>query len=64
MREKMGFVKKWLVLALVGVICAMISIQGVMAAEKFPEKPIKIIVGFSAGGPVDLGKPNAWEPRK
>ena len=55
MREKMGFVEKWLVLSLVGVICAMISFQGVMAAEKFPEKPIKIIVGFSAGGTVDLG---------
>ena len=55
MREKMGFIEKWLALALVGVFCTMISFQGVMAAEKFPEKPIKIIVGFSAGGTVDLG---------
>jgi tripartite-type tricarboxylate transporter receptor subunit TctC len=55
MRQKMGFIKKCLVLALVGVFCLMISFEGLMAAEKFPEKPIKILVGFSPGGTVDLG---------
>jgi tripartite-type tricarboxylate transporter receptor subunit TctC len=54
MREKMSFIKKCLVLAWVGVFCLMISFQGLMAAEKFPEKPIKILVGFSPGGTVDL----------
>jgi tripartite-type tricarboxylate transporter receptor subunit TctC len=33
----------------------MFSFEGLMAAEKFPEKPIKILVGFSPGGTVDLG---------
>jgi tripartite-type tricarboxylate transporter receptor subunit TctC len=55
MRKKMGFVKKWLGVGLVGVFCTLVSLQGVMAAEKFPDKPIKIFVGFSAGGTVDLG---------
>ena len=54
MRGKVSFVKKCLVLALVGVFCLMISFQGLMAAEKFPEKPIKILVGFAPGGTVDL----------
>lgn len=55
MREKMGFIKRCLVLTLVGVFCLMISFQGLAAAQKFPEKPIKVLVGFSPGGTVDLG---------
>ena len=54
MRGKMSFIKRCLVLALVGMFCLMISTGGVIAAEKFPEKPIKILVGFTAGGTVDL----------
>ena len=64
MRERMSFVEKWLALALVGIFCTMISFQGVMAAEKFPEKPIKIIVGFSAGGTVDLGSRMLGSPHE
>jgi tripartite-type tricarboxylate transporter receptor subunit TctC len=55
MRGEMNFFKKFLVLAFVGIFCLMISSEGLMAAEEFPEKPIKILVGFSPGGTVDLG---------
>lgn len=55
MRREMSFIKKCLALGLVGVFCIMVSFEGLMAAEKFPEKPIKILVGFSPGGTVDLG---------
>lgn len=55
MRGEMNFLKKFLVLAFIGIFCLMISSEGLMAAEEFPEKPIKILVGFSPGGTVDLG---------
>ena len=54
MRGKTNFFKKCLVLAFVGIFCLGILSEKLMAAEKFPEKPIKILVGFSAGGTVDL----------
>jgi tripartite-type tricarboxylate transporter receptor subunit TctC len=54
MRGKMNFFKKYLVLAFVGIFCLGILSEKLMAAEKFPEKPIKILVGFTAGGTVDL----------
>jgi tripartite-type tricarboxylate transporter receptor subunit TctC len=54
MRGKMSLMKKGLVLAVVGIFCLMIPFDGLMAAEKFPERPIKILVGFSPGGTVDL----------
>jgi tripartite-type tricarboxylate transporter receptor subunit TctC len=54
MRKRKRFIKRCSVLALVGAFCLMISFQGLLAAEKFPEKPIKILVGFAPGGTVDL----------
>src|SRR5512136_1589945 len=55
MRGDSHFIKRALVLGWVGIFCLMFSFNAVMAAEKFPEKPIKILVGFSPGGTVDLG---------
>lgn len=43
--------KKQLALAL----CLLaISITGAAAAETWPARPVKVIVGFAAGGPTDL----------
>ena len=55
MRGNSHFIKRTLVLWWVGIFCLMFSFNAVMAAEKFPEKPIKILVGFTPGGTVDLG---------
>ena len=54
MREEMSLIRKCLAVGLVGIFCLMISFEGLTAAEKFPEKPIKILVGFTAGGTGDL----------
>jgi tripartite-type tricarboxylate transporter receptor subunit TctC len=54
MRWQLRSIKKGLVLAMVGIFCLMVSFEGLMAAEKFPERPIKILVGFTPGGTVDL----------
>jgi tripartite-type tricarboxylate transporter receptor subunit TctC len=54
MRGKISFIKKGLVLAFIGISCLTISFEGLLAVEKFPEKPIKILVGFVPGGTVDL----------
>ncbi len=53
MRKKSDFMKRFLVLAMVGILFLSISFNEVMAAE-FPEKPIKIVVGYAVGGVVDL----------
>ena len=55
MKGNTHFIKRTLVLGSVGIFCLMFSFNAVMAAEKFPEKPIKILVGFTPGGTVDLG---------
>ena len=31
-----------------------VSITGAAAAETWPARPVKVIVGFAAGGPTDL----------
>jgi tripartite-type tricarboxylate transporter receptor subunit TctC len=54
MRGKMSLIKKGSALAFVVIFSLVISFERIMAAEKFPEKPIKILVGFTAGGTVDL----------
>ena len=54
MRGRISFVKKCLVLASVGIFCLAISFEEIMAQEKFPERAIKAIVGFSPGGTTDL----------
>jgi tripartite-type tricarboxylate transporter receptor subunit TctC len=54
MRREINFIKNYLPIAFVGVFCLVISSEGLVAAEKFPEKPIKILIGFSAGGTGDL----------
>ena len=54
MRREINFSKKCLAFAFVGVFCLVISFEDLVAAEKFPEKPIKVLIGFSAGGTGDL----------
>ena len=54
MRGRISFVKKCLVLASVGIFCLAISFEEIMAQEKFPERAIKAIVGFTPGGTTDL----------
>lgn len=53
MKQKISFTKKCLFFAFVWILCLLIS--GVaLPAEKFPEKTIKIIVPWGAGGTIDL----------
>ncbi|SMC37192.1 Bug family tripartite tricarboxylate transporter substrate binding protein [Polynucleobacter kasalickyi] len=41
-------------LGVVGSAVAVVSFSsGLLATEKYPQKPVRIVVGFSAGGPVD-----------
>jgi tripartite-type tricarboxylate transporter receptor subunit TctC len=54
MKRKSNFFKKYLVLGFLGILVLLISLDGVVAAEKFPTKPIKILVGYSPGGTSDL----------
>ena len=54
MKIEIRFVKRCLVLAFVGILCLWVSFGEVMAVEKFPEKPIKLVVGYSPGGMSDL----------
>ena len=39
---------------LVGAACTAVPVYGQSAADRYPEKPIKIIVPFAAGGSVDM----------
>jgi len=41
-------------LALVPVVMAALGVFGTAAAQDFPTKPIKMIIGFAAGGPTDV----------
>jgi len=54
MMERIFSTKRCLMLALVGMVCLGISLDGVMAQEKFPAKTIKIFQGSAAGGTTDL----------
>jgi tripartite-type tricarboxylate transporter receptor subunit TctC len=54
MRGRMSFIGRCLVLAFVGIFCLVISFEEIMAQEKFPERAIKAIVGFTPGGTTDL----------
>ncbi len=47
-------IKRCSVLVFVGIFSIVFLCGQLMAAEKFPEKPIKILVGFAPGGTVDL----------
>ena len=37
-----------------GMLCTITSVQAASAADRYPEKPIKIIVPFAPGGSVDV----------
>ncbi len=54
MLEEKIIVKKWIGMALVGLLWIAVSFDGAWAAEKFPEKTIKIIVGYAPGGTASL----------
>jgi tripartite-type tricarboxylate transporter receptor subunit TctC len=54
MKPRNHFIKNCLITAFVGIFCSAGSIDRVGAEEKFPEKPIKILVGYTAGGTASL----------
>jgi tripartite-type tricarboxylate transporter receptor subunit TctC len=54
MKGKTKYVKKYLILVLIGFTCIGMFFDEAMPAEKFPEKPIKLLVGWSPGGIADL----------
>ncbi len=54
MREEKNLIKKGLCMTLVGFLWIAVSFNGVLAAEKFPEKTIKILVGYAPGGTATL----------
>ena len=41
------------VLRFVILLLGSLALTPTLAAEKFPSRPIKFVVGFSAGGPTD-----------
>lgn len=54
MKRKIEAIKNGLILAFVGTLCLVTSLSEGIAADKFPEKPIKLLVGWKSGGVVDL----------
>jgi tripartite-type tricarboxylate transporter receptor subunit TctC len=40
--------------ALLAVVLAALGVCGTAAAQEFPTKPIKVVIGFAAGGPTDV----------
>lgn len=54
MRGKISRIEKSLVLVFVGILCIALCSERLLAAEGFPKKEIKLIVGFSPGGTTDL----------
>jgi tripartite-type tricarboxylate transporter receptor subunit TctC len=54
MKQEINFIEKSVVLIFIGILFVGASFNEVMATEKFPEKPIKLLVGYSPGGVSDL----------
>jgi len=54
MRGFIILIKKCCIWVFAGIFLIAFFYGSLMAAEKFPEKPIKILVGFVPGGTVDL----------
>lgn len=52
--EQKNLIKKGLCVVLVGFLWLAISFNGALAAEKFPEKKIEILVGYAPGGTASL----------
>ncbi|MFW8565071.1 Bug family tripartite tricarboxylate transporter substrate binding protein [Orrella sp. 11846] len=52
---KTNFLKRWVVSVCVGLSfgCA-VSVANAKDADNYPERPVKILVGFSAGGTTDI----------
>ena len=46
--------RAWRVLFAITHLVAMMSSAGIVAAETWPAKPIKIVLGFSPGGATDI----------
>ena len=42
------------ILVVFAALCAVVLASGPAAAQQFPAKPVRVIVGFAAGGPTDV----------
>ena len=48
MNERLRF------LGVIAALCAGVMASGPSSAQQFPAKPVRLIVGFAAGGPTDV----------
>jgi tripartite-type tricarboxylate transporter receptor subunit TctC len=54
MRRKAPFRARTVQLRKVLTICALAAWAGPLAADDYPSRPIRLVVGFTAGGPTDI----------
>lgn len=42
------------IVQLIAAVCAALAVVGTVGAQTYPDKPVKIVVGFAPGGPTDV----------
>ncbi len=62
----MGFALRFrstrFLLAVIGASASLVALSGYVGAQSFPEKPIRVIIGFAPGTPPDLAMRRITDP--